>query len=121
MAKSTAIMKSMGQLLKVPELNATMRKMGQEMAHAGIVEEMMGDAMDAAEPAGLDEEADELTEEVIYELTGGLLGKAGVASGALPTGTKAGAGTTVAPARRAVLEGDHDGDVAALRDHLDKM
>jgi division protein CdvB (Snf7/Vps24/ESCRT-III family) len=124
MSKSTAIMKSMNALIRVPELSSTMRKMGEEMAKAGIIEEMMGEAMDSVEPEGLDAEADEVTEAVLFEITQGLMGTAPTAAkGGLPTSTKvaSGAGATAAPVQKvAVAAGGGDG-MDSLRDRLDKL
>eukprot|EP00158_Paraphelidium_tribonemae_P010418 Partr_v1_DN7896_c0_g1_i1_m18015 putative Charged multivesicular body protein len=65
MAKSAGIMKAMGALISAPEVMAVMRTMGDEMAKAGIVDEMVSDAMAATEPEGLDEEADQEVEKVM--------------------------------------------------------
>lgn len=132
MAKSTAIMKSMHEIMRVPEMMSTARKMQEEMSKAGIIEEMMEDSMAASEPAGLDEEADEITEGVMWELTGGLLGTAPSApiGGMASTAVRSGAGAVSAPGRVAV--GMEDGSAAGgagtsgpeldeLRDRLGKI
>jgi len=110
MGKSTAIMKSMNVLKRMPEISGIMRKMGEEMTKAGIIEEMMDDAMEAAEPAGLGEEAEEVTAQVLWEVTGGLMGTAPmapVAGGAARTAV--GAGASAAPVERvAVAEGGEE-------------
>lgn len=128
LTKSTAIMKSMSALIKAPELAGTMRKMGEEMAKAGIIDSMLGDAMDAAAPEGFDEEVDEVVEQAMWEITAGLMGKAPTAlSGGLSAhadGVRAGAGAAAAPARTAVAAGGAgagDDVDAAHRDRLDKM
>ncbi|XP_076469465.1 charged multivesicular body protein 3-like [Babylonia areolata] len=74
--KSTQVMTSMQNLLKVPEIMATMRDMSKEMMKAGIIEEMMDDAMDVMDDEDLEEAADGEVEKVLYELTAGELGKA---------------------------------------------
>ncbi|RYG50204.1 hypothetical protein EON67_05715 [archaeon] len=123
MKKSTDMMRSMNNLIKVPELMGTMRRMSEEMSKAGIMEEMITDAMDAAAPEGLEDEADELTEAVLFEVTDGVLGKAPSAPIAgLPTRTAAPvAGAGVATGRVAVAEGADDADLASLRDQLGKI
>lgn len=117
MGKSTAIMGAMRHLMNAPEISATMRKMGEEMQRAGIVEDMMMDAMDAAEPAGLDAEADEVTEAIMHEITGGILGKAAVGTAAVPTAAATAvaggaAARPAAPRRVAVAEGADGGGAA---------
>ncbi|XP_062571363.1 charged multivesicular body protein 3-like [Saccostrea cucullata] len=75
--KSTEVMKSMQALIKIPEIQATMREMSKEMMKAGILEEMLEDTMETLDDDDeLEEEADSEVEKVLYELTAGELGKA---------------------------------------------
>lgn len=74
--KSTEVMKSMQALVKMPEIQATMRDMSKEMMKAGIMEEMLDDTMETLDDDELEEEADSEVEKVLYELTAGELGKA---------------------------------------------
>lgn len=77
LAKSTEVMKSMQALIKIPEIQATMRDMSKEMMKAGILEEMLEDTMEGLEDQDdLEEEADEEVEKVLFDLTAGELGKA---------------------------------------------
>ncbi|KAJ8317731.1 hypothetical protein KUTeg_005635 [Tegillarca granosa] len=77
LSKSTEVMKSMQALIKVPEIQATMRDMSKEMMKAGILEEMLEDTMEGLEDQDdLEEEADAEVEKVLYDLTAGELGKA---------------------------------------------
>ena len=46
--KSNALMKSISSVIKVPEIMGTMREMSREMMKAGIIDEMITDAMDSA-------------------------------------------------------------------------
>ena len=124
MKKSTAVMQSMSKLVKAPEMALTMRKMGEEMRRAGIIDELVGDAMDdAMGGAELDEEADEVTERVIAELTAGIAGAAPSAlKGGLPGAVRAPAAAAAhagagAPARVALPEGADD----AAASRLDKF
>ncbi len=72
MAKSTAVMSAMSSLRNVPELQATMRAMSIEMEKAGIIEEMMDDAMAMTESADAEELADEEVNKVVSEITAGM-------------------------------------------------
>jgi hypothetical protein len=110
MGKSTAIMKSMNVLKRMPEISGIMRRMGEEMTKAGIIEEMMEDAMEAAEPADVGEEAEEVTAQVLWEVTGGLMGTAPMAPVAGGAGKAAvGTGASAAPVERvAVAEGGEE-------------
>ncbi|KAL7420220.1 Vacuolar protein-sorting-associated protein 24 [Cryptotrichosporon argae] len=83
--KSTEIMKTTNQLVKLPQLNATMRQMSMEMMKSGIMEEMMEDTLDAInDDDELEEEADAEVDKVLFELTDGKLGQAGRVGGELP-------------------------------------
>lgn len=83
--RSTEILKMTSSLIKLPELNATMREMSAEMSKAGIMDEMLDDVMDTED---LDEEeeqeAEGEVEKVLFSITDGKLGKAESTS-ALPS------------------------------------
>lgn len=74
MQKSTAVMSVMSSLLRVPEMQETMAQLSKEMTKAGLMGEMMDDAFEAMEEDGVDEEADEEVDKVLYEITKGQLG-----------------------------------------------
>nr|CAG4648278.1 EOG090X0EF4 [Moina brachiata]SVE93285.1 EOG090X0EF4 [Moina brachiata] len=75
--KSTEVMKSVQQLIKVPEVAATMRDLSKEMMKAGIIEEMLEDTMEGLDDTEeLEEEAQGEVDKVLWELTAGQLGKA---------------------------------------------
>lgn len=75
--KSTEVMKTMQQLIKIPEISATMRELSKEMMKAGIIEEMMQDTMESFEDTEeLEEAAQEEVDKVLWEITAGQLGKA---------------------------------------------
>jgi len=78
LSKSTDVMKSMQELVKLPEIQATMRDMSKEMMKAGIIEEMLDDAMEPLDDAELDDEADEEVDKVLFDLTAGVMGNAPV-------------------------------------------
>ncbi|KAI5449554.1 Vacuolar protein-sorting-associated protein 24 [Naganishia albida] len=83
--KSTEIMKASNELVKLPQLSATMREMSAEMMKSGIISEMIDDTLEMDEDSELEDEADEEVDKVLYELTDGKLGQAGaVADSALP-------------------------------------
>ena len=57
LAQSTDVMKAMQALIKLPEMSKTMQEMSKEMMKAGIIEEMMEDAMETLEdPEDLEED-----------------------------------------------------------------
>ena len=58
--KSTVVMEAMNELVKVPQIQETMRQLSKEMLKAGVIEEMMDDSMEVAlgDDDELDEEAD---------------------------------------------------------------
>ena len=92
--KSTEIMKLSNNLVKLPQLSATMREMSMEMTkvcrarsiyvivltrryQAGIMEEMLDDIVDVEEDEDIEEEANEEVDKVLFDLTDGKLGQAG--------------------------------------------
>jgi charged multivesicular body protein 3 len=79
LAKSGEIMKSMNALLNAAETSATTRELAQELARFGIIEEMMGEQLDAAlDPDGdLDELADGEVEALVQEIVSGVKATAG--------------------------------------------
>ncbi|ORY49016.1 hypothetical protein BCR33DRAFT_695530, partial [Rhizoclosmatium globosum] len=75
--QSTDIMKIVNNLIKLPEIHNTMQEMSKEMMKAGIIGEMMEDAIDTLDEEGIEEEADKEVENILFDLTDGLLGQAG--------------------------------------------
>ncbi|XP_077587070.1 charged multivesicular body protein 3 [Stigmatopora nigra] len=75
--KSTEVMKAMQNLVKIPEIQATMRELSKEMMKAGIIEEMLEDTFESMEDSeDMDEEAEEEVDKILFEITAGALGKA---------------------------------------------
>ncbi|KAM8834300.1 charged multivesicular body protein 3 isoform X1 [Synchiropus splendidus] len=75
--KSTEVMKAMQKLVKVPEIQATMRDLSKEMMKAGIIEEMLEDTFEGMEDEEeLEEEAEEEIDNILFEITAGAIGKA---------------------------------------------
>ncbi|EOD07074.1 vacuolar protein sorting protein 24 [Emiliania huxleyi CCMP1516] len=76
LTKSADIMKAMNKLVKVEGISETMRNMEQEMTKAGLLEEMMDDAMETFEDEDDEEAADEEVSKVLSEIatqqTGGM-------------------------------------------------
>ncbi|KAI9339635.1 Snf7-domain-containing protein [Obelidium mucronatum] len=75
--QSTDVMKLVNNLIKMPEIHNTMQEMGKEMMKAGIISEMMDDAIDTLDEEGIEEEADKEVDAILFSLTDGLLGQAG--------------------------------------------
>ncbi len=77
--KSGEIMKSMNALVNAAETSATSRELAKELARFGIIEEMMGEQLDAAmDPDGdLDELADSQVEALVQEIVSGVKATAG--------------------------------------------
>lgn len=67
MKTSAGIMQGMNSLIKVPELQATMREMSKEMMKAGLIEEMVGDAMEMDDPE-IEEDAELEMRKVLEDL-----------------------------------------------------
>ncbi|XP_076151774.1 charged multivesicular body protein 3 [Alosa pseudoharengus] len=75
--KSTEVMKAMQNLVKIPEIQATMRELSKEMMKAGIIEEMLEDTFEGMEDEEeMEEEAEAEVDKILFEITAGALGKA---------------------------------------------
>lgn len=121
--KSTQVMVSMQHLVKVPEIMATMREMSKEMTKAGILEEMVDDAMGSAlgDDEDLEEAADSEVEKVLYELTAGELGKAPAAvEDSLPVPGEA-VGATAGPSFEADEDVEEEEDMSAMKARLEAL
>jgi len=66
MKRSTDIMKALNDIVKVPELQMTMMTMAKEMEKAGLIDEIVGEALGDDEE--LSEEADEEVTKILDEL-----------------------------------------------------
>merc|ERR1719312_1324070 len=68
--QSTEVMKTMQQLVKLPEIQKTLMEMSREMMKAGIIEEMMEDVMEPlGEQEELEDAAQEEVDKILFELT----------------------------------------------------
>ncbi|XP_067134399.1 charged multivesicular body protein 3 [Centruroides vittatus] len=74
--KSTDVMKSMQNLIKLPEIAKTMQDLSKEMMRAGIIDEMLEDTLEGMDDQELEDEAQEEVDKVLWELTAGQLGEA---------------------------------------------
>ncbi|KAI3438053.1 hypothetical protein D9Q98_000496 [Chlorella vulgaris] len=71
LSKSGEVMKLVNNLVKVPELQRMMVGMSREMAKAGIIEEMMSDAMEGVmDGEDMEEETDEQIDKILLEVAG---------------------------------------------------
>lgn len=71
----TRIMKDVNTLIRLPELTGTMQELSQELMKAGIIDEMVGDALPNDELLeGEDEEAETEVDKVLSEVLKGKLG-----------------------------------------------
>ncbi|GAX75605.1 hypothetical protein CEUSTIGMA_g3049.t1 [Chlamydomonas eustigma] len=71
MSKSTAVMKEVASLMKVPEIQRNMVEISKEMMKAGLIEEMMNEALDSAlDTEDVEEETEEQIQKVLSEIIG---------------------------------------------------
>ncbi|KAL8515934.1 hypothetical protein ACS0TY_014585 [Phlomoides rotata] len=69
--KSAEVMKLVNNLMKAPEVAITMQEFNKEMTKAGVVEEMMSDALDSAlDSEDIEEETEEEIEKVLTAIAG---------------------------------------------------
>ncbi|VDD77574.1 unnamed protein product [Mesocestoides corti] len=93
--KSTGIIQAMSKLVKLPELQTTMRNMSKEMMKLGLVNEMVDESIDSTleQPEEMEEMAQAEVDKILFELTNGAMGKAPDAiTDTLPAGTRLPAG-----------------------------
>ena len=112
---SAEVMKSMSQLVKLPEIQKSMMELSREMIKAGVIEEMMEDVM---EPLGEEEEMEEAAQaeidKVILEITTGKLKDAPRAlADTLPA-----AGAEAAEEEEAV---EDDGELEEMQSRLEAL
>jgi charged multivesicular body protein 3 len=75
--RSTEVMGLVGSLVRLPELGATMAAMQREMARAGLIDEVVNDALDSALGGEeVEEEADAEVERVLQEVAAGAVAAA---------------------------------------------
>ncbi|XP_047466268.1 charged multivesicular body protein 3 [Mugil cephalus] len=110
--KSTEVMKAMQSLVKIPEIQATMRELSKEMMKAGIIEEMLEDTFESMEDGEeMEEAAEEEVDKILFEITAGALGKApSKVTDALPEMEPAGA--------TAASEDESEEDIEAMQSRL---
>ncbi|KAI3917137.1 hypothetical protein MKX01_003586 [Papaver californicum] len=71
LSKSTEVMKLVNNLMKAPEVAATMQEFSKEMTKAGVIEEMVNDALDdALDSEDIEEETELEVEKVLTEIAG---------------------------------------------------
>mmetsp|Transcript_109256 Transcript_109256/g.189576 ORF Transcript_109256/g.189576 Transcript_109256/m.189576 type:complete len:224 (+) Transcript_109256:105-776(+) len=68
MQKSSEVMAQMNSLVNIPELNESMRAMSKEMFRAGLIDEMVGEAMDAMDDDDVEDMADAEVGKVLDDL-----------------------------------------------------
>lgn len=110
--RSTEVMKAMQSLVKIPEIQATMRDLSKEMMKAGIIEEMLEDTFESMEDEeDMEEAAEEEVDKILFEITAGALGKApSKVTDALPEMEPAGA--------TAASDEESEEDIEAMQSRL---
>jgi charged multivesicular body protein 3 len=68
MGKSTEVMRSLNQLMKVGKMSEDMQALAREMTKAGLVEEMMSEAMDEGMGDDVEEEAADEVHKILMEV-----------------------------------------------------
>ena len=94
MKTSTEVMKSMGNLIKIPELQKNMQELSKEMMKAGIISEMVEESLDSVldtDDADIDKVADAEVDRIILEITQGKLSNLPSVSSSVPAAAAAAA------------------------------
>ncbi|KAL0969062.1 hypothetical protein UPYG_G00222190 [Umbra pygmaea] len=109
--KSTEVMKAMQNLVKIPEIQGTMRELSKEMMKAGVIEEMLEDTFESMEDDDMEEAAEEEVDKILFEITAGALGKApSKVTDALPV--------MEPPAEQAASEDETEEDIEEMQSRL---
>jgi len=68
--KSSVVMSSMNNVIKLPEINSAMMKMAKEMEKAGLIEEMLDDTLDSVlNTDDIEDKVDQEVAKVVFDLT----------------------------------------------------
>ncbi|CAA6666564.1 unnamed protein product [Spirodela intermedia] len=71
LSKSAEVMKLVNGLMRAPEVAMTMQELGKEMTKAGVIEEMVNDAVDMAlDSEDMEEEIEEEVDKVLAAIAG---------------------------------------------------
>ncbi|XP_039023491.1 vacuolar protein sorting-associated protein 24 homolog 1-like [Hibiscus syriacus] len=71
LSKSSEVMKLVNNLMKAPQMAATMQEFSKEMTKAGIIEEIVNDSLDSAlDSEDIEEETEEEVDKVLSEIAG---------------------------------------------------
>ncbi|KAI5291181.1 Vacuolar protein-sorting-associated protein 24 [Ascosphaera acerosa] len=117
---STGVMRDVNQLVRLPQLEGTMRQLSVELAKAGIIEETISDALPDAELAEDEMElADAEVDKVLAEVLHGKLEKI-ESPAALPTPAAARVEEEEAAAEEEEEE-DHEATLAQMRGRLEAL
>lgn len=112
--KSTDVMRSMQNLIKVQEIGTVMQEMSREMMRAGIIDEMLEETLEdtLGDNEELEEQAQEEVDKVLFEITNGQLGKApAVVSDALPS----------LSVKEEKTKGEEEEDISEMRERLEAL
>lgn len=121
LSKSTEVMKLVNSLMKAPEVAATMQEFSKEMTKAGVMEEMVNDALDST----LDSE--DMEEEIEEEVDKVLTAIAGETASELPDAVRKEKekmkqpSTSVPAERTAIAEAVDDGELDQIRERLARV
>mmetsp|Transcript_25578 Transcript_25578/g.89139 ORF Transcript_25578/g.89139 Transcript_25578/m.89139 type:complete len:229 (-) Transcript_25578:963-1649(-) len=118
MGKSAEVMSMMGKLINAPAVGAAMRQMAMEMEKAGIIDEVMSEAMEELDGDEVEEEGEAEVDRIIAEITmGSVTGLADAPAGkAGPDRVAAGGAGGAEPA--AAKEEEEDPELEAMQARL---
>mmetsp|Transcript_1908 Transcript_1908/g.6784 ORF Transcript_1908/g.6784 Transcript_1908/m.6784 type:complete len:234 (+) Transcript_1908:594-1295(+) len=112
--KSTEVMKAVNDLIKTPEVMKTMQELSKEMMKAGVIEEMVADAMDGVlDSEDLEEETEEEVQKVLAELAGETVAELPAASRTQPAAPE--------PVAAEEEEEEDDAEMEALQARLNAV
>ena len=106
---SVGVMRDVNALVRLPQLAGTMQELGMELMKAGVIEEMVGEALPVDDDAMFeDEDAEAEVDRVLGEILKGRMDKAGPLPSAPVAQEPSAAPANAAPASAAAEEDDEE-------------
>lgn len=117
MGKTSEVMKAMNNLIKIPELQKTLKTLSKEMYKSGVIEEMTDDVFSQMDPEDIEEQAGEQIDSVLEEILGEQFAGVGQVNNKTPEVKKAAAAAEPAANEKVAL----DAEEAMLSERLKSL
>eukprot|EP00750_Incisomonas_marina_P028730 INCI6870.1.p1 GENE.INCI6870.1~~INCI6870.1.p1 ORF type:complete len:231 (-),score=58.34 INCI6870.1:117-809(-) len=115
--KTSEVMKAMNNLIKIPELQKTLKTLSKEMYKSGVIEEMTDDVFSQMDPEDIEEQAGEQIDSVLEEILGEQFAGVGPVNNKTPEVKKVAAAAEPAANEKVAL----DAEEAMLSERLKSL